>query len=360
MASIHNFSPGPAVLPKSVLQQAAEEMLDYKGTGLSVMEMSHRSKEFEEILFTCEARLRQLLNIPKAYHVLFLQGGASLQFTMVPMNLLTKDRTADYAITGSWSKKAIKEGRRFGNCRAMITSEASNFDHIPALTPDHFDKDARYVHITSNNTIYGTQWHDFPDTGATPLIADMSSDILSKPIDVSRFGMIYAGAQKNMGPAGVTVVILHPDLLEDQVQDVPTMLDYKTHIKARSLFHTPPTYSIYMTGLMLEWIQAQGGTASLAASNKAKAALLYDYLDKTEFYQTHVAKRDRSLLNIPFTTGSDALDATFVSAATEAGLLNLKGHRLVGGMRASLYNALPKASVEALIHFMAEFQARQP
>lgn len=359
MVTVHNFSPGPAVLPRSVLERAAAEMLDYGGSGLSVMEMSHRSTHFEDILFGAEARLRQLMAIPSDYDVVFMQGGASLQFAMVPMNLLERDASADYAVTGSWSKKALKEAQRFGKAHSVISSEAAKFTFIPKLKPEQIDPNARYLHITSNNTIYGTQWHSFPETDGIPLVADMSSDILSRPIDVSKFGLIYAGAQKNMGPAGVTVVILAPDMLKRQVANLPTMLDYQTHIKSRSLFHTPPTYSIYMMGLVLEWIEAQGGLEPLAATNARKAKMLYDHLDSTAFFYTTVVKEDRSLLNVPFTTGDPAQDAAFVSEATKAGLQNLKGHRLVGGMRASLYNALTPASVEALVAFMRDFEARK-
>ncbi|MDD3766490.1 MAG: 3-phosphoserine/phosphohydroxythreonine transaminase [Eubacteriales bacterium] len=356
MKRIYNFSAGPSVLPEPALKKAAEEMLCYGTSGMSVMEMSHRSKAYESIIYGAEALLRELMNIPDNYKVLFLQGGASSQFAMVPLNLIGKTGKADYVITGSWAKKASKEAARYGKVNNVASSEDATFSYIPELDKSKFDPDASYFHVTSNNTIYGTRFVDFPDTGNVPLLADMSSDILSRVIDVSKFGIIYAGAQKNMGPAGVTVVIIREDLIGNALDITPTMLNYKTHSDNASMFNTPPTYSIYMLGLVLQWLKDLGGVSAIEKINEEKANILYDFLDSSSMFKGTVAKKDRSIMNIPFVTGNEELDAKFIKEAKENGFENLKGHRSVGGMRASIYNAMPKEGVAALVEFMKEFE----
>ena len=356
MSRVHNFSAGPAVLPLEVLQQAQQELVDYKGTGMSVMEMSHRSKEYEAIIGGAEADLRKLMNIPANYKVLFLQGGASSQFAMVPLNLFKGSKSADYVITGAWAKKAASEAKKYGTVKAIASSEDRNFSYIPKLSREMFSPDADFVHITTNNTIYGTLFPALPDTGEVPLVADMSSNILSQVYDVSKFGLIYAGAQKNAGPAGVTIVIIREDLMGHALSMTPTMLNYKTHADEGSMYNTPPCYSIYICGLVFEWLMKKGGIAAMEKENKEKASLLYDYLDQSKMFKGTVDKADRSLMNIPFVTGSEELDAKFISEASKAGLKQLKGHRSVGGMRASIYNAMPREGVEALVQFMRNFE----
>ncbi|MBU4479730.1 MAG: 3-phosphoserine/phosphohydroxythreonine transaminase [Candidatus Omnitrophica bacterium] len=356
MKEIYNFSAGPAVLPKEVLRKAADEMLDYKGCGMSVMEMSHRGSDFMKIFGAAQKNLREIMNIPENYKILFLQGGASLQFAMVPMNLMTKNKKADYVHTGEWSKKAISEAKRFGQVNVVASSEKDNFTYIPKLDKAKFSSDADYFYIVTNNTIYGTAYTEIPDTGNVPLVADMSSNILSGPIDVSRFGLIFAGAQKNVGPAGLTLVIIREDLLGRAGENVPGMLNYKTQADNDSMFNTPPCYSIYIAGLVFEWIKEKGGLSVIEKMNKEKAKLLYDYLDGSKLFSSPVKKEDRSLMNVPFVTGDAALDEKFVKQAAEQGLKTLKGHRSVGGMRASIYNAMPLAGVKALVSFMEEFE----
>jgi phosphoserine aminotransferase len=352
-----NFSAGPAVLPLEVLKKAQEEMIDYRGTGMSVMEMSHRSREYEAIIGGAEQNLRQLMNIPANYKVLFLQGGASLQFAMVPLNLFSPAKKADYVLTGAWAKKAISEARKFGTVNVVASSEDKNYNYIPALTPAMFSADADYVHITTNNTIYGTLFSELPDTGKTPLVADMSSNILSQEYDVTKFGLIYAGAQKNAGPAGVTIVIVRDDLLGRALPITPTMLDYKIHADESSMYNTPPCYAIYMAGLVFEWLLEKGGIKTMEKENKQKAAILYDFLDQSRMFKGTVETKSRSLMNIPFVTGNEELDNKFISEASKKGLKQLKGHRSVGGMRASIYNAMPREGVETLVAFMKEFEA---
>ncbi len=345
------------MLPESVLAKAASEMLDYQGTGESVMEMSHRSKEYQAIIDGCEALLREVMGIPDNYKVLFLQGGASSQFGMVPMNLMTGSGKADFVITGQWATKAYKEASRYGDCKAVASSKDRTFSYIPKLDPAEFRPDADYFHICLNNTIYGTVYHELPDTGSVPLVADVSSCILSEPIDVSRFGLLYAGAQKNMGPAGLTVVIVREDLVGKAMEITPTMFNYQTHVDNGSMFNTPPTYAIYICKLVLEWLKNEiGGLAEMKKINEKKAGVLYSFLDQSKLFKGTVAREDRSLMNIPFVTGSDELDAKFVSEAKAAGFLNLKGHRSVGGMRASIYNAMPVEGVEKLVALMAKFE----
>ncbi len=357
MSRVYNFSAGPSMLPEQVLRQAAEEMLDYKGTGESVMEMSHRSKEYAAIIEECETRLRRVMEIPDNYKVLFLQGGASSQFAMVPLNLMTKNRKADYVITGQWAKKAYKEAARFGDCHVVASSEDKTFSYIPKLDPAAFTPDADYFHICMNNTIYGTKYHTLPDTGNVPLVADVSSCILSEPIDVSRFGLLYAGAQKNMGPAGLTVVIVREDLIGEPQEGTPTMFTYSTHADNGSMFNTPPTYAIYICMKVLQWIEEEvGGLAEMKKISEKKAGLLYDFLDQSKLFKGTVERDSRSLMNIPFVTGDDELDKKFVAAAKDAGFINLKGHRTVGGMRASIYNAMPVEGVEKLVSFMKKFE----
>lgn len=357
MGRVYNFSAGPAVLPEEVLKEAATEMLDYNGTGMSVMEMSHRSKAFEEIIQTAEADLRDLMNIPDNYKVLFLQGGASQQFAMIPMNFM-KNKVADYIITGQWAKKAWKEACKYGKANAIASSEDKTFSYIPDCSDLPISEDADYVYICHNNTIYGTTYKTEPNTKGKILIADMSSDILSQPVDVSKYGMIYFGVQKNVGPAGVVVCIIREDLItEDVLPGTPTMLTYKTHADANSLYNTPPCYGIYICGKVFKWLKKQGGLEAMKARNEKKAKILYDYLDQSEMFKGTVVKEDRSLMNVPFVTGDKDLDAKFVKEAAEAGFVNIKGHRTVGGMRASIYNAMPIEGVEKLVEFMKKFEA---
>ncbi len=356
MSRAYNFSAGPATLPLSVLEQAQKEMSDYKGSGMSVMEMSHRSAEFTEIIQSAEADLRSLMKIPENYRVLFLQGGASTQFAMVPLNLFSRSHNADYINTGSWSKKAIAEAKRYGMVNVVASSEDKNFSYIPDLNKIQFNPAADFVHITTNNTIYGTCFPELPDTGNIPLVADMSSNILSQNYDVSRFGLIYAGAQKNIGPAGVTIVIIRDDLVGKAMGVTPTMLNYQTHVEADSLFNTPPCYSIYIAGLVFKWLIENGGVTEMEKINRKKASILYDFLDASSLFKGTVAKDSRSLMNIPFITGSEELDAKFIKEASTKNLKTLKGHRSVGGMRASIYNAMPMEGVQALVDFMKEFE----
>lgn len=352
---VFNFSAGPAALPVEVLERARDEMLDFRGTGMSVMEMSHRSKTFMAVAEQAEADFRELLAVPDDYHVLFLQGGATTQFAMVPLNLLGDKTTADYVNTGSWSGKAIKEAGRFCEVNVAASAGAENFTHVPAAADWSLSDDAAYVHICSNETIGGVQFHDFPEL-AVPLVADMSSDILSRPVDVSRFGLIYAGAQKNMGPAGLTVVVVRKDLVGRARPGTASMLDYAVHAEAGSMSNTPPTYAWYLAGLVFQWLKEQGGLEGIEARNRRKAARLYQAVDESNFYASPVAREDRSQMNIPFTLPDAELDAAFLAGAEERGLTNLKGHRSVGGMRASLYNAVPEEAVEALVEYMQAFE----
>lgn len=359
MKRVYNFSAGPSMLPESVLKRAADEMLSYKSSGQSVMEMSHRSKIYGEIINNCEALLREVMSIPDNYKVLFLQGGASSQFAMIPLNLLNGSGRADFVITGQWAKKAYQEASRYGKCNIVASSADKTFSYIPKLDPSTFDKEADYFHICQNNTIYGTLFKELPDTGNVPIVADMSSCILSEPFDVSKYGLIYAGAQKNLGPAGVTIVIIREDLVGKARDITPTMFNYATHAENDSMYNTPPTYSIYICMLVLEYIKNEiGGLEKMAEINRKKAAILYDYLDSSSLFKGTVVKNDRSLMNIPFVTGNEELDALFVKEATEAGFVNLKGHRSVGGMRASVYNAMPMEGVTALVEFMKEFEKK--
>ncbi len=360
MSRVYNFSAGPSMMPESVLKKAAEEMLDYQGSGQSVMEMSHRSKTYQAIIDGCEAALREVMNIPDNYKVLFLQGGASSQFTMIPMNLMNGSGKADYVITGQWAKKAYQEGSRYGECKAVASSADKTFSYIPKLDPATFTPDADYFYICMNNTIYGTRYSEaqLPETGNVPLIADISSCILSEPIDVTKFGMLYAGAQKNMGPAGLTVVIIREDLIGNARELTPTMFNYQIHTDNGSMYNTPPTYAIYICKLILEWVRDEiGGLDKMKEINEKKAKMLYDFLDSSEMFKGTVEKDSRSLMNVPFVTGNDELDAKFVKEATAAGFINLKGHRSVGGMRPSIYNAMPVEGVAALVDFMKKFEA---
>jgi len=359
MSRVYNFSAGPAMLPEAVLERAREEMLDWQGSGMSVMEMSHRGKEFMAIAAQAEADLRELLAIPTNYKVLFLQGGASSQFAMVPINLLRGRDKADYINTGQWSKKAIAEGKRFCEVNVAASSEAQKFTTIPERSSWHLNPDAAYVHYTPNETIGGVEFHEVPDVGDVPLVADMSSTLLSRPIDVARFGVIYAGAQKNIGPAGLTVVIVREDLIGGAMANMPIMFDYKTHAENDSMYNTPPTYSWYLAGLVFDWLKRNGGLTAMAEINRRKASRLYAAIDESEFYRNPVDVACRSWMNVPFTLADEALDATFLAEAKAAGLLTLKGHRSVGGMRASIYNAMPEAGVDALIDFMADFARRK-
>lgn len=354
---VYNFSAGPAILPEDVLKKAAAEMLEYGTSGQSVMEMSHRSKEYQAIIDSVEAKLRDLMNIPENYKVLFLQGGASSQFAMIPLNLMNKNGKADFVLTGQWANKAYQEASRYGKCNAVASSKDKTFSYIPELDKAKFDPEADYFHICYNNTIYGTRFNELPDTGDVPIIADMSSCILSEPVDVSKYGMIYAGAQKNMGPAGLTVVIIREDLIGNAMDITPTMFNYQTHADNGSMYNTPPTYGIYILGLVLDWVAEKGGLEAMAELNKAKAAILYDYLDESKLFKATVQGKDRSLMNVPFVTGNDELDAKFVAESKKAGFINLKGHRSVGGMRASIYNAMPIEGVKALVEFMRKFEA---
>lgn len=357
MGRIYNFSAGPAVLPEEVLKSAAEEMLDYKGTGMSVMEMSHRSKPFEAIMDHAESTLRELLSIPDNYKVLFLQGGASAQFAMIPMNFM-KNKVADYIITGQWAKKAFQEASIYGKANAIASSADETFSYIPDCSDLNISEDADYVYICHNNTIYGTTFKELPNTKGKTLIADMSSDILSEPVDISKYGMIFFGVQKNVGPAGVVVCIIREDMItEDTLPGTPTMLQYKIHADAKSLYNTPPAYGIYICGKVFQWIKDLGGLEAMKAHNEKKAAILYDFLDSSKMFKGTVKKEFRSLMNVPFVTGNDELDAKFVKEAKAAGFENLKGHRSVGGMRASIYNAMPIEGVTKLVEFMKAFEA---
>ena len=354
--TIYNFSAGPAVLPRDVLQQVQAELVDWHGSGMSVMEMSHRGKEFMGIAAEAEADLRELMGIPANYKVLFLQGGASLQFAMVPMNLLRGKASADYLNTGEWSKKAIKEAKKYGTVNVVASSEDRNFSYAPAQDSWHLDPNAAYVHYTPNETIGGVEIFWTPETGSVPLVADMSSTILSRPIDVSKFGVIYAGAQKNIGPAGLTIVIVRDDLIGETVPGTPTMFDYKIHADNDSMYNTPATFAMYTAGLVFKWLKARGGLVAMEKTNREKANLLYDALDATDFYASPVARDNRSLMNIPFTLKDAALDEAFLKDAKDRGLIQLKGHRSVGGMRASIYNAMPVEGVRALVDTMREFE----
>ena len=352
MSRVYNFSAGPAVLPESVLKSAAEEMLDYKGCGMSVMEMSHRSKAFEEIIKTAGSDLRELMHIK----VLFLQGGASQQFAMIPMNLM-KNKVADYIVTGQWAKKAYQEAAKYGKVNKIASSEDKTFSYIPDCSDLPISEDADYVYICENNTIYGTKFKELPNTKGKTLVADVSSCFLSEPVDVSKYGIIYGGVQKNIGPAGVVIVIIREDLItEDVLPGTPTMLTYKTHADADSLYNTPPAYGIYICGKVFQWLKEMGGLEAMKERNERKAKILYDFLDQSKLFKGTVEKKDRSLMNVPFVTGSDELDAKFVKEAKAAGLENLKGHRSVGGMRASIYNAMPEEGVQALVDFMKKFE----
>lgn len=354
---VYNFNPGPAVLPLEVLQEVQADLLDYQGTGMSVLEMSHRSKSFEAIIEEAEADIKELLELGNDYRVLFLQGGASTQFAMIPLNFLAPGRTADYILTGSWSEKALKEAKLLGETHIAASTADGSYKRIPQAEEIQLSPAPAYVHITSNNTIFGTQWADFPSFGSTPLIADMSSDILSRPFDASKFALIYAGAQKNLGPAGVTVVIIRQDMMEKVPASIPTMLRYSTHADNNSLYNTPPCFSIYIVSRVLRWLKAQGGLAGIQRRNKEKAALIYDTIDGSNgFYQGHADKSSRSLMNVTFRLPSEELEKAFVTESTKAGLIGLKGHRWVGGLRASIYNAMSLEGCQALKQFMLEFQ----
>jgi len=358
MSRVFNFSAGPAMLPEEVLQQAASEMTDWRGSGMSVMEMSHRGKEFVAIAEKAEADLREIMKIPGNYKVLFLQGGATSQFAMVPMNLLRGKKTADYINTGQWSKKAIAEAKRYCNVNVVATSEADNFTTIPPQSAWKLDPDAAYVHYTPNETIGGVEFHYIPEVGNVPLVADMSSTILSRPVDVSKFGLIYAGAQKNIGPAGLTIVIIREDLIGEPNPGTPLMLSYKTHADNGSMYNTPPTYAWYIAGLVFELIKRKGGLEAMAETNKRKADKLYAAIDKSGFYKNPVDKKCRSWMNVPFILKDPELDKKFIEETKKAGFVALKGHRSVGGMRASIYNAMPEKGVDALIAFMQEFEKK--
>ena len=356
MARVYNFSAGPSMLPEEVLKTAANEMLEYGTTGQSVMEMSHRSKEYGEIIKTAEQDLREIMNIPDNYDVLFLQVVASTQFAMVPFNLMNKNHKADYIITGQWANKAYKEAARYGQARIVASSKDKTFSYIPKVKAEDFDRQADYVHICFNNTIYGTKYNYIPDTGDVPLVADISSCILSEPIDVSKFGVLYAGAQKNVAPAGVTIVIIRKDLIGNAMDITPTMLNYATHAENGSMFNTPPCYNIYIAGLVFKWIKKLGGLDEMKKRNEEKAKILYDFLDSSKLFKGTVVKEDRSLMNVPFITGNEELDAKFISEAKNNGFVNIKGHRSVGGMRASIYNAMPLEGVKKLVEFMKKFE----
>ncbi len=357
MKRVYNFSAGPAVLPEEVLREAAEEMLDYKGTGMSVMEMSHRSKAYDTIIKEAEADLRDLMKIPDNYKVLFLQGGASQQFAMIPMNLM-KNKVADYIVTGQWAKKAWQEASIYGKANKIASSEDKTFSYIPDCSDLPVSEDADYVYICENNTIYGTKFKTLPDTKGKPLVADVSSCFLSEPVDVSKYAVIYGGVQKNIGPAGVVIVIIREDMItEDVLPGTPTMLRYKIHADNDSLYNTPPAYGIYICGKVFKWLRKKGGLEAMKEYNEKKAKILYDFLDESRLFRGTVRKEDRSLMNVPFVTGNEELDAKFVKEAKEAGFENLKGHRSVGGMRASIYNAMPLEGVEKLVEFMRKFEA---
>lgn len=356
VSRVYNFSAGPAVLPEEVLQEVQEELLDYQGCGMSVMEMSHRSRVFEKILEEAKEDLTELMNIPKEYKILFLQGGASLQFSMIPMNLM-KNGTADYIVTGQWAKKAYQEAQKYGNAVKIASSEEQNFSCIPDCSDLPVSPDADYVYICENNTIYGTKYKKLPDTKGKPLISDVSSCFLSEPVNVSDYAMLYGGVQKNIGPAGLVIAVMREDLITEHVlPGTPTMMRYKTHADADSLYNTPNCWSIYICGKVFKWLKKMGGLSVMKQKNEEKAGILYDYLDSSRLFSGTVAPKDRSLMNVPFVTGKKELDAKFVSEAEKAGLVNLKGHRSVGGMRASIYNAMPKKGVESLVAFMKEFE----
>ncbi len=356
MSRVYNFSAGPAVLPEEVLREAADEMLDYKGSGMSVMEMSHRSKVYDTIIKEAEKDLRELMDIPENYKVLFLQGGASQQFAMIPMNLM-KHKKAGYIVTGQWAKKAYQEAALYGEAVKLASSEDKTFSYIPDCTDLDIPEDADYVYICENNTIYGTKFKELPNTKGHTLVADVSSCFLSEPVDVSRYGMLFGGVQKNVGPAGVVIAVIREDLItEDVLAGTPTMLRYKTHADADSLYNTPPCYGIYICGKVFKWLKRMGGLKEIQKRNIEKAQILYDFLDQSTMFHGTVEPKDRSLMNVPFVTGDKELDAKFVAEASEAGFVNLKGHRTVGGMRASIYNAMPKEGVEKLVAFMKEFE----
>ncbi len=356
MSRVYNFSAGPSMLPEEVLKKAAAEMLDCEGSGQSVMEMSHRSKEFESIIKGAEALLRELMNIPDNYKVLFLQGGASTQFAAIPLNFMSGSGKADFIITGQWAKKAFSEAQRYGDCKAVASSADKTFSYIPKTTKEDFRQDADYAYICLNNTIYGTVYHELPDTGDVPLIADISSCFLSEPLDVTKFAMVYGGAQKNVAPAGLTIAIIREDFLGKARDICPSMLNYQIHADNASLYNTPPCYTIYICKLVLEWIKSLGGLEAVRERNLKKAKILYDFLDNSKMFKGTVVPEDRSLMNVPFVTDSDELNAKFVKEATAAGFVNLKGHRSVGGMRASIYNAMPIEGVEKLVEFMKNFE----
>ena len=356
MTRVYNFSAGPAVLPEPVLRQAADEMLDYQGTGMSVMEMSHRSKPFQNIIDTAEADLRELMGIPENYKVLFVQGGATTQFAAIPMNLM-KNGVADYIVSGSWSKKAWKEAKMYGTANCLASSEDETFSYVPDVDAIKVSDDADYLYICQNETIYGTVYHKLPETGDVPLVADVSSCFLSEPIDVAKYGVIYGGVQKNVGPAGLAIVIVRDDLIrEDVLEYTPTLLRWKTMADAGSLYNTPACYTIYICGLVFKWLKEQGGLEGIGKLNREKAALLYDFLDQSKLFRGTARKEDRSIMNVPFVTGDADLDAKFIAEAADHNIANIKGHRSVGGMRASIYNAMPREGVEALVAFMEQFE----
>ena len=358
MSRVYNFSAGPAVLPEEVLREAAEEMLDYRGTGMSVMEMSHRSKAFDDLINEAEADFRDLLHIPSNYRVLFLQGGASLQFAMIPMNLM-KNRVADYIVTGQWAKKAYQEAQKYGKANKIASSEDETFSYIPDCSDLPISPDADYVYICENNTIYGTKYKKLPNTKGKILVADVSSCFLSEPVDIEKYGIMYGGVQKNIGPAGMVISVVRDDLITDDVlPGTPTMMKFKTHADANSLYNTPNCYCIYICGKVFKWLKKMGGLEVMKERNEKKAKILYDFLDQSSLFRGTVRKEDRSLMNVPFVTGDKEMDARFVAAAAEAGFVNLKGHRSVGGMRASIYNAMPVEGVEKLVAFMTEFERR--
>ena len=356
MSRVYNFSAGPSMLPLEVLNTCAADMTDYKGSGMSVMEMSHRTKVYEAIINEAFDTFRRLLNIPENYKIIFMQGGATTQFAAVPLNLMNKNGKADYILSGQFSGKAYQEAKKYGDVREIASSKDKNFTYIPKITREDIRPDADYVHVCFNNTIYGTHYDYIPDTGDIPLVADMSSCILSEPIDVTKFGMIYAGAQKNMGPSGLTVVIIREDLLGNARPDTPVMLDYKTMVENDSMYNTPPCYAIYVAGLVFKWVEALGGVEAMHEINKKKAAILYNYLDSSKLFKPTAEKEVRSLMNVCFVTGDAELDADFCKKATENGFVNIKGHRSVGGMRASIYNAMPTEGVEALVEFLKKYE----
>ncbi len=356
MSRVYNFSAGPSMLPQAVLEKAQKEMVEYGKAGMSVMEMSHRSKDYEEIINGCEALVRELMQVPDNYKVMFLQGGASSQFTMIPMNLGNKNKKCDMVITGQWAKKAAQEAERYITVNKIASSADKTFSYIPKLNKDDFSKDADYFYICMNNTIYGTKFAQLPDTGDIPLVADISSCVMSEELDVSKFGLLFAGAQKNLGPAGVTLVIVREDLIGNAMDICPTMFNYQIHADNGSMYNTPPTYGIYIMKLVLEWIKEQGGIKAVQKINEKKAEILYNFLDNSTMFRGTVVPEDRSLMNVPFVTDDEDLNAKFIKEAKEAGFVNLKGHRSVGGMRASIYNAMPTEGVEALVAFMKKFE----